>query len=415
MATAVLGRVPRPRQAVFSLFKDHQGHTLDSGIALFFPAPLSFTGEDVLELQGHGGPVVMELVLKQCLRCGARLARPGEFTERAFLNGKLDLAQAEAVADLINSSSEQAVRSAQRSLQGEFSRAVSKLVEQLVSLRTHIESAIDFPDEAIDALGDQRIRVELESIQSAIRTLLSSAQQGRLLNEGMVVALAGRPNAGKSSLLNALAKTDRAIVSEVPGTTRDTIEVQILIDGLSVTLVDTAGWRDEGDVLEEEGIRRTLAALKGADHALYIVDDSVSFEEAGPMIEDLNTSFSCVFNKIDLTNRPAGVFRFEGRDAVAISATAGLGLSNLREHLRNVAGFQTVDGSGFIARTRHLEAIQQALDHVVEGHHRLVASNATELLAEELRLAQLRLSEITGAFTSDQLLGRIFSTFCVGK
>ena len=415
VARAILGRIPRPRHATFSRFKDSRGLVLDSGIALYYPAPNSFTGEDVLELQGHGGMVVMDMLLKQCLHNGARMARPGEFTERAFHNGKLDLAQAEAVADLINSSSEQAARSAQRSLQGEFSRRVTALVEQLVSLRAWVESAIDFPDEEIDFLSDDRIEGELNAVLVSIRELMTTAIQGRLVNEGVVAVLAGPPNAGKSSLLNALVQTDRAIVSDSPGTTRDTIEVEIHVDGMPVTLVDTAGLRITGDGVEGEGVRRTHAALKDADHVLYVVDDSlppVKNEAIGLGREML---YSFVVNKIDLSHRPSGDFEYQGRKAIAISATGGQGLPELREHLKDVAGYQAVDSPGFIARTRHLNAIQRALDHVIAGREQLVKAKAGELLAEELRLAQLSLAEITGVFTSDQLLGRIFASFCIGK
>ena len=319
VARAILGRIPRPRRATFSNFKDAAGQVLDSGIALYYPAPNSFTGEDVLELQGHGGMVVMDMLLKQCLHNGARLARPGEFTERAFHNGKLDLAQAEAVADLINSSSEQAVRSAQRSLQGEFSRRVTALVEQLVSLRAWVESAIDFPDEEIDFLSDERIEGELNEVLVSIRQLLTSAIQGRLVNEGMVVVLAGPPNAGKSSLLNALVRTDRAIVSDIPGTTRDTIEIEIHIDGMPVTLVDTAGLRVTGDGIEGEGVRRTHAALKDADHVLYVVDDSLRPVESEAISLEREVPYSFVVNKIDLSHRPRGKFEYLGRKAIAIS------------------------------------------------------------------------------------------------
>jgi tRNA modification GTPase len=415
VARALLGRIPQPRIATFSHFKDPGGQILDSGIALYFPAPSSFTGEDVLELQGHGGIVVMDLLLKQCLLSGARLARPGEFTERAFHNKKLDLAQAEAVADLINSSSEQAARSAQRSLQGEFSRQVSALVEQLISLRVLVESAIDFPEEEIDFLSDNRIADEINHILDSIRGLMTSAIQGRLVNEGMVVVLAGLPNAGKSSLLNALAQTDRAIVSDTPGTTRDTIEVEIQIDGMPVTVVDTAGLRVAGDGVESEGVRRTHAALKVADHALYVVDDSLPPTENGKISLDKEISYSYAVNKIDLSHRPSGKFEYQGRKAIAISATDGRGIHELREHLKDIAGYQTVDSPGFIARTRHLDAIQRALEHLTEGREQLVNAKAGELLAEELRLAQRSLSEITGDFSSEQLLGRIFASFCIGK
>lgn len=408
----LLGVLPSPRRAVLSVFKDQDGQAVDSGLALYFPSPHSFTGEDIVELHGHGGPVVMDLLLRQCLRIGARLARPGEFTERAFHNGKLDLAQAEAVADLIDSCSEQAARSAHRSLQGMFSENIHAVVEKLIGLRTYVEAAIDFPDEEIDFLSEERVVKELHRIISDINSLVSSARQGCLLRDGLHIVLAGRPNAGKSSLLNALARQDRAIVSANPGTTRDTIELQIQIDGMPVTLIDTAGLRTVKDEVEGEGVRRTQAALANADHVLFIVDDC----ETPTIEENVSTlPFTWVFNKIDLTERASGRFEYDGRDALAVSARQELGLVELSAHLKSVAGYQEVDGSTFSARSRHLEAIRNALQHAIAGHEQLVEHNAGELLAEELRLAQQNLAEVTGEFTSDQLLGRIFSSFCIGK
>lgn len=408
----ITGLQPSPRRAVFTLFKDEEKQPLDSGIVLFFPAPHSFTGEDVVELQGHGGPVVMELLLRQCERYGARRARPGEFTERAFHNGKLDLAQAEAVADLINSCSEQAARSAHRSLQGAFSEEINAVVEKLIGLRTYVEAAIDFPEEEIDFLNDDSIVRDLESIIYDMGSLLASAKQGCLLREGLQVVLAGRPNAGKSSLLNALARQDRAIVSPSPGTTRDTIELQIQIDGLLVNVVDTAGLRVVEDEVEGEGVRRTRKAVEQADHVLFLVDDSAAggAEEQLPAVP-----CTLVFNKIDLTRRAEGRFEYEGRDALAVSAKENTGLDALRAHLKAVAGYRDVDGSTIIARSRHLEAIRGALRHAAEGQRWLRTEKAGELLAEELRLAQKRLGEVTGEFTGDQLLDRIFSSFCIGK
>ena len=404
--------LPSPRHAAFSEFKDEQGQPLDSGIILYFPSPHSFTGEDVVELHGHGGPVVLDLLLRQCLYHGARQARPGEFTERAFHNGKLDLAQAEAVADLIDSCSEQAARSAHRSLQGVFSESIQNVAEKLIALRTYVEAAIDFPEEEIDFLSEGRVVHELDEIISNMAALLASAKQGCLLREGLHVVLAGRPNAGKSSLLNILARQDRAIVSPSPGTTRDTIDVQIQIDGMPVNLVDTAGLRAVEDEVESEGVRRTQEALENADHVLFIIDDCFS-----PTLEQglAAVPYTWVFNKIDLTGRAAGRFQYENRDALAISAKTGAGLDELRTHLKKVAGYQEVDGSTFIARSRHLEAINKALQHVITGRRQLTEFNAGELLAEELRLAQRDLGEVTGEFTSEQLLDRIFSSFCIGK
>ena len=415
VARCVLGRLPPPRYAEYALFMDADGQSLDSGLALYFPAPNSFTGENVLELHGHGGPVVLQLLLERCMDCGARAAGPGEFTQRAFQNGKLDLAQAEAVADLIDSCSEQAARSAQRSLQGEFSTRTRALIERLIELRCHVEAAIDFPEEEIDFLSDARVTRELEGIIAAVQDLLSSAEQGCLLREGLNLVLVGRPNAGKSSLLNALARTDRAIVNETPGTTRDTIEVRIQLDGMPVSVVDTAGLRTTQEPVENEGVRRTYAALQNADHAFFIVDDCVPLVAGDTTPLPADVALTYVFNKIDLSKRPAGAFAFEHGEALAISAKTGQGLAELRQHLKQVAGYRETEGSTFIARSRHLTAIRLALDHIDRGRRHLAETRAGELLAEELRLAQQDLSEITGEFTSDQLLGRIFSNFCIGK
>ena len=415
VAKRVVGTLPKPRYATYANFKDQDGQVIDSGIAIYFPSPHSFTGEDILELHGHGGPVVMNMLLNRCLACGARLANPGEFSERAFHNGKLDLAQAEAVADLIDSSTEQAVRSAHRSLQGLFSQVVYELVEELIGLRTYVEAAIDFPEEEIDFLSDTRVVHNLDQIIDRTNDLMSSTKQGCLLREGLHVVLAGRPNAGKSSLLNALAQHDRAIVDAAPGTTRDTIELQIQLDGMPVHLVDTAGLRDARDAVESEGVRRTYAALENADHILFIVDDCEPQVKDNVFIPPNQMPCTYVFNKIDLTGRDSGSFSYGRYDALAISAKYGQGLGELREHLKQVAGFQDADGSTFIARSRHLNAIREALEHLVMGRQQLVEANAGELLAEELRLAQRHFSEITGVFTSDQLLDRIFSSFCIGK
>ena len=317
IAEEVVGTLPQPRYATYTSFKDQDGQVLDSGIAIYFASPHSFTGEDILELHGHGGPVVMDMLLNRCLTSGARLARPGEFTERAFHNNKLDLAQAEAVADLIDSSTEQAVRSAQRSLQGLFSQAIHKLVEELISLRTYVEAAIDFPEEEIDYLSDERVVRDLDKIIERTNNLMSSTRQGCLLREGLHVVLAGRPNAGKSSLLNALAQHDRAIVNAAPGTTRDTIELQIQLDGMPVFLVDTAGLRDADDAVESEGVRRTYAALENADHILFIIDDCEPVIEGGTFVPPQQTPCTYVFNKIDLTGRDSGCFSFGQFDAVA--------------------------------------------------------------------------------------------------
>ncbi len=418
LAEAVMGKLPAPRYAVLACFRDAARRPIDHGIALFFPAPHSFTGEDTIELHGHGGPVVLDMLVKRCVELGARLARPGEFSERAFLNGKLDLAQAEAVADLIESSSETAARSAIRSLEGEFSRHIHGIVDALIELRMHVEAAIDFPEEEIDFLADARIQDALSDIASRIDRVMASAEQGCLLRDGMTVVLAGRPNAGKSSLLNALVERESAIVSTTPGTTRDVLREQIQLDGMPVHVIDTAGLRESRDEIESEGVRRAQQAIGRADRVLLIVDDSQTD------VADLNTvsgyvpeGLPCtlVLNKIDLTGRAEGLTQTDRGVQIALSAKTGGGLSALRDHLKACMGFQAAGEGTFMARRRHLEAIARARQHLAVGQAQLVQRRAGELLAEELRLAQQSLGEITGEFSSDDLLGRIFSRFCIGK
>src|SRR3989338_1904301 len=414
----MLGQLPRSRHATFANFLDASGQALDQGLALFFPAPHSFTGEDVLELHGHGGPIVLDMVLGRVLELGARLARPGEFSERAFLNDKMDLAQAEAVADLIAAGSETAARAALRSLAGEFSRRAHALVEGLVRLRTQVEAALDFPEEELDFLADERVAQELDALARGIEGLLASAHQGALLHDGMTVVLAGPPNAGKSSLLNALARTEAAIVSAIPGTTRDVLKERIHIDGMPLHIVDTAGLRAARDEIEAEGIRRARAQLERADRVLLVTDDSISDDRALQEAVSLlpaNLPRTRIRNKTDLTGRAHGVTQAADGIEVALSAKTGAGLDDLRRHLKECVGFQAAGADTFMARRRHLDAIGRAQDHIAKGKSRLKESRAGELLPEELRLAQQALGEITGEFTPDDLLGRIFSEFCLGK
>ncbi|WJW75503.1 tRNA uridine-5-carboxymethylaminomethyl(34) synthesis GTPase MnmE [Thiohalobacter sp. IOR34] len=417
IAEGVLGRLPAPRRAELHDFRDAAGQTIDQGLALYFPAPHSFTGEEVLEFQGHGGPVVMDLLLARVLELGARLARPGEFSERAFLNDKLDLAQAEAVADLIDSGTAGAARAAMRSLQGEFSRRIHELVEGLIRLRMYVEAAIDFPEEEIDFLADGQVAAQLADLESAFDGVQAAARQGRLLREGMTLVIAGRPNAGKSSLLNALAGRDSAIVTGIPGTTRDLLREQVQIDGMPLHLIDTAGLRETEDEVEREGVRRAWQAIGEADRLLLVIDDQAGFSSEDQAILDrLPADLACtrVYNKIDLSGREAGPAGGGETPAIALSARTGAGLEALREHLKAVMGFGGEVEDGFIARRRHLDALARARAHLDAGRE-LLQGGAGELLAEELRLAQQALGEITGEVTADDLLGRIFASFCIGK
>ncbi|MHB8474305.1 MAG: tRNA uridine-5-carboxymethylaminomethyl(34) synthesis GTPase MnmE [Gammaproteobacteria bacterium] len=417
IAEALLGRLPRPRHATFAHFLDAAGQRIDQGLTLFFPAPHSFTGEDVLELHGHGGPVVLDMVLGRALALGARPARPGEFSERAFLNGKLDLAQAEAVADLIEAGSESAARAALRSLEGDFSRRVQALVEGFTRLRMYVEAAIDFPEEEIDFLADTRVLQELDTLEADGAQLLVSARQGVLLHDGMTVVLAGPPNVGKSSLMNALARTETAIVSPIPGTTRDVLRERIHLDGMPLHIVDTAGLRVSRDAIESEGIRRAREQMERADRILLVLDDTAGVAVPTDVLALLPPKLprTVIRNKIDLSGRDASVTVVSGGVEIALSARTGAGLDGLRRHLKQCMGYQPVGEGSFSARRRHLDAIRRAQDHLIRGRAQLKQSRAGELLAEDLRLAQQALSEITGEFTSDDLLGRIFSSFCIGK
>ncbi|MBI0038477.1 MULTISPECIES: tRNA uridine-5-carboxymethylaminomethyl(34) synthesis GTPase MnmE [unclassified Gilliamella] len=423
IAKAVLGILPKPRYAHYLPFLASDGTTLDEGIALFFPNPHSFTGEDVLELQGHGGPVILDLLLKRILDIpGVRIARPGEFSERAFLNDKLDLAQAEAIADLIDASSEQAAKSALSSLQGVFSKKINTLVESLIHLRIFTEAAIDFPEEEIDFLSDGKIAAELEQVIQRLNEVRQEAKQGSLLREGMKVVIAGRPNAGKSSLLNALAGRDAAIVTDIAGTTRDVLREHIHIDGMPLHIIDTAGLREASDEVERIGIERAWQEIDQADRVLFMVD-STTTNETNPeklwpeFIERLpkNMPVTVIRNKADLTGEPLGYSEQNGYCLIQLSARTGEGITLLRDHLKQVMGFTSSTEGGFLARRRHLQALEKAAEHLNNGQYQLTTFHAGELLAEELRLAQEALSEITGEFTSDDLLGRIFSSFCIGK
>jgi tRNA modification GTPase len=414
----LLGLLPAARSATLLPIKDKNGQNIDEGLVIYFPAPRSFTGEHVLEIQGHGGPVVLDMLLARVLELGARQARPGEFSERAFLNDKLDLAQAEAIADLIDCSTQQSARAAMRSLQGEFSNQVQALLEQLTALRVFVEAAIDFPEEEIDFLSDGKVQSKLHDVETTFRNLFNQTRQGCLLREGMTLVIAGRPNAGKSSLLNVLSGRDTAIVTPVAGTTRDYLREQIQIEGMPLHLIDTAGLRDSDDLIEQEGVRRSWQQIEQADHVLLLIDDQLGFQPEDQTILDrlpARLSHTLVFNKIDLSDRKSSKSLADSDDSVAISAKTGEGMATLREHLKQVIGFQPQGEGGFSARRRHLDALQRAQAHVTTGQQQIDQYNAGELLAEELRLAQQCLSEITGKFSSDDLLGEIFSSFCIGK
>ncbi|AXW86463.1 tRNA modification GTPase [Lonsdalea britannica] len=423
VAQAILGKLPRPRYADYLPFRDADGSVLDQGIALWFPNPNSFTGEDVLELQGHGGPVILDLLLKRILTLpGVRIARPGEFSERAFLNDKLDLAQAEAIADLIDASSEQAARSAVNSLQGVFSSRIHQLVEALTHLRIYVEAAIDFPDEEIDFLSDGKIEAQLNTVIADLSGVRAEARQGSLLREGMKVVIAGRPNAGKSSLLNALAGREAAIVTDIAGTTRDVLREHIHIDGMPLHIIDTAGLRDANDEVERIGIERAWQEIEQADRVLFMVDGTTTdaSEPAAIWPEFMarlpkTLPITVVRNKADITGETLGIEDVSTHSLIKLSARTGEGVDLLRNHLKESMGFTSNTESGFLARRRHLQALERAAEHLEQGREQLVSAYAGELLAEELRLSQQALSEITGEFTSDDLLGRIFSSFCIGK
>lgn len=412
IARSILGSLPEPRTATYGSFSDAKGSTIDAGLALYFPAPVSFTGESVLELHGHGGPMVVALLVDAAVGLGARHARPGEFSLRAFQNDKLDLVQAEAIADLIGSGTAQATRAALRSLSGAFSAAVEALADQMLRLRMHVEAAIDFPEEEIDFLSDEKLLSGLAKCAAAFEALVDATRQGRTLRDGYQIVIVGRPNAGKSSLLNLLSGEDAAIVTEVAGTTRDILREQIDVDGLAVELVDTAGLRDDPNRIEEEGIRRARKALGSADAVLWIQDASDSGAAlSGEKLPD-DVPVTIVRNKIDITNEPAGAV---ADGTINLSAKTGVGIESLREAIREMAGYENLGEGAFTARRRHLDALTRAQTHFQKGRRALEETKAGELLAEELRLGHQVLGEITGAVSSDDLLGKIFSEFCIGK
>lgn len=445
IASRVTGKQLIPRHAHYATFFEYAGDesptpanaavVLDTGIALLFPAPHSFTGEDVLELQGHGGPVVLDLLLKTVIALGARMARPGEFSERAYLNNKIDLAQAEAIADLIDSGTEQAARSALRSLQGEFSQHINQFIEQVIELRVYVESAIDFPEEEIDFISEGQVGEKLNALLTRLDTIYQRARQGSLLREGLSVVIAGAPNAGKSSLLNALSGHETAIVTPIEGTTRDVIRTDINIDGVCLHIIDTAGLRQSPDPIEQEGIRRAWQEIRQADRILLVNDSSsnpgvntaqlwaslIGGDNAPelPALERL----TLIHNKCDLSGLAAGELT-GGDDAepdksrpcvLALSAKTGAGMEQLRQHLRQSLGFEDMAEGNYSARRRHLHALDRARHCLLAGQQQLLRHSAAELLAEDLRRCQHCLAEITGEFSSDDLLGEIFASFCIGK
>ena len=440
IAAEILGVTPKPRHAVLANFRSGNGETIDRGLALYFPAPASFTGEDVLELQGHGGALILDVLLQRLLDLGCRMARPGEFSERAFLNGKIDIAQAEAIADLIDAGTTAAARAAVRSMQGEFSARISQLQIQITELRTLVEAAIDFPEEELDFLPGSVLGDRMAKILMAFDAVTAAARQGALLREGLNVVIAGKPNAGKSSLLNRLVGDEVAIVTDQPGTTRDVLRRQVHLDGLPLNLIDTAGLRTTTDVAEAEGVRRALNELGRADRVLYIVDAANTTVTAGAAVDatagastatatagapvdwrtELNelpsgVPVTVVFNKIDLSGGSARIDETRDPPEVFLSAKTGEGLDLLRTHLKMRAGYSSGESGALSARRRHLDALARAQSCVVQAAETLRTTRAFELFAEELRRAQLALGEITGEFSSDDLLGEIFSSFCIGK
>jgi len=420
LAKLLIGRLPEPRRASLVTVLDAEGQPIDTGLALYFPAPNSFTGENVLELQLHGSPVVLEMVLRACVAAGARRAGPGEFSQRAFVNDKLDLAQAEAIADLIAASSEQAARAATRSLEGVFSKRVHALADRVTELRVYVEAALDFPDEEIDFLAEGDVLGRVRSLLDDTTELLAQVRAGRLLNDGLRIAIVGKPNAGKSSLFNALVKRDAAIVTEIPGTTRDVVREMIHLAGIPVTLADTAGLRDTEDVVEREGVRRARAELAEADLVLWVVD--VNDPDPGP-VPATGVPVLRIDNKIDLreehaASEPPSAADDAGhqpKDVIALSALTGQGMDHLDRAVYQ--RFVKTDSAGgeFTARARHVEQIDIAWSHIYDASDVLEQTGSGELAAEELRRAAEALGEITGHVHSDELLGRIFSSFCIGK
>ncbi len=415
IAKQIVNRSLPPRQAVFCSFLGLDNAIIDSGIAIFFPAPNSYTGEDILELQGHGGSVILDMLLRRVLELGARMASPGEFTERAFLNNKMDLAQAEAVADLIQSSTEQSVRSALKSMQGLFSERINDLLEELTELRIYIEAAIDFVDEEIDFLTDGSVENRIRNVLETIQNIRQTAKQGRLLRDGMNVVLAGKPNAGKSSLLNALTGYEAAIVTELEGTTRDVLRERIQIDGMPLHIIDTAGLRESNHTIEREGIKRAHEEISKADRVLLVIDAQHPESHSIQKILPSDIQVTKIYNKIDLLGIEPEIIESDQVTQIYLSIKQHKGLDLLTSHLKKCMGFYSDTEDVFIARRRHIEAIDRASLAVESALHQLTFKQAGELVAEDLRQAQNALSEITGQFTPDDLLGKIFSSFCIGK
>lgn len=424
IAAALLGGLPPPRVARLSRFLDMAGNSVDAGLALYFPAPASYTGEDVLELQGHGGSIIVDLLLQRLLSLGCRMAQPGEFSERAFMNGKLDVAQAEAIADLIDAGTAAAARAAVRSMQGEFSARVNELQSQLTELRAYVEAAIDFPDEELDFLSAPALDERLERVFRGFGSITAAGRQGALLREGLNVVIAGKPNAGKSSLMNRLVGDDVAIVTDSPGTTRDVLRQHIHLDGLPLNLVDTAGLRTAVDVVEAEGVRRARNEIARADRVLYLVDaqrlDAQRPDELIDWRAELellakDVPVTLIFNKIDLTGRRARIEADVVPPRVFLSARTGAGVDLLRAYLKESVGYRDGESGALSARRRHLDALSRAEQLVRKAADALKSMRAFELFAEDLRLAQRALGEITGEFTSEDLLDEIFGSFCIGK
>jgi len=416
IAKSILGCDIPPRQACYLPFQNEKEEAIDIGIALFFPSPNSFTGEDVLELHGHGGPVVVDLVMQRILKLGARLAKPGEFSERAFLNHKIDLTQAEAIADLIDASSSQAARSAVRSLQGDFSKTINVLNEKIIQLRMFVESAIDFTDEEIDFISDDHIRLDLKKIIEEIKNIQHNAKQGCLLREGITVVISGKPNVGKSSLLNRLSGKELAIVTDIPGTTRDVLRHYISLKGIPIHIIDTAGLRESADPIEQEGIKRARSEMENADLILFLSDvteNADHIDEASQVLSNRPIIF--VHNKIDLTTMNPKCEEKDKHISIYLSAKTGAGVDLLETQILNGVGYRTSEESPYLARRRHLDALSRTLELLEDALQQSLRHRFSELLAEDLRLAHKALSEITGEFTSDDLLGVIFATFCIGK
>ena len=415
---SITKNLPEPRLAQLAAFLDADGNAIDAGLVLYFPAPNSFTGEDVVELQGHGGPVVLDMLLKRVIELGARPARPGEFSERAFLNNKIDLAEAEAVADLIDSSSTEAAKLAMRSLQGDFSKRVKQLNERIVAVRVYVEAAIDFPEEEVDFLSEANLKFDLQTLLKDLNVILASARQGNLMREGVTVVISGLPNAGKSTLLNRLTGYDTAIVTDVPGTTRDVLRAEINIDGFPVHIIDTAGIRESNDKIEIEGIKRSWVELQNCDQVILVVDDQQGLNQQElDLIQRLpeGTAVTIIYNKIDLTQRSPGISADENGIAICLSAKQNLGIDLLRQHLKKGTATQATGEGNFMARRRHITALESAEQAVSSGLQQFIDTAAGEFLAADLSQAQQHLASITGEFSSDDLLGRIFSSFCIGK